>query len=132
MARTAAPWGPGWPVRASPWMRLGTPRDSHPNPTPPTVTLPDGDATSHWFTWNSATSQWQSPPGLHYYLQQPGTCDPSGKTENARAWLLTRPDRTQFWFDCQGYQTAIIDRNGNEADFTYSERNSSNQPVKFL
>jgi len=25
-----------------------------------------------------------------------------------------------------------VDRNGNEADFTYSQRNSNNQPVKFL
>jgi hypothetical protein len=35
-------------------------------------------------------------------------------------------------FDCQGYQTAVVDRNGNEADFTYTERNSANKPVKFL
>jgi RHS repeat-associated protein len=124
--------GFGWSLQASSLMRLGTPLDFHPNPNPTTITLTDGDGTSHWFTWNSSTSQWLSPPGVHYYLQQVGTCDPSGKTQNARAWLLTRPDRTQFYFDCQGYQTAVIDNNGNEADFTYSQRNSSNQPVKFL
>lgn len=132
MDTTDSSMGSGWSLQASTLMRLGTPLDFHPNPAPTTITLTDGDGTSHWFTWNSATSQWLSPPGVHYYLQQPGTCDPSGKTQNARAWLLTRPDRTQFWFDCQGYQTAVIDRNGNEADFTYSQRNSNNQPVKFL
>jgi len=124
--------GFGWSLQASSLMRLGTPLDFHPNPNPTTITLTDGDGTSHWFTWNSSTSQWLSPPGMHYYLQQAGTCDPSGKTQNARAWLLTRPDRTQFYFDCQGYQTAVVDNNGNEADFTYTNRNSSNQPIKFL
>ena len=56
----------------------------------------------------------------------------TSQRDGSRAWLLTRPDRTQFWFDCQGYQSAVVDRNGNEADFTYSQRNSNNQPVKFL
>jgi RHS repeat-associated protein len=124
--------GFGWSLQASTLMRLGTPLDFHPNPNPTTVTLTDGDGTGHLFTLNSSTGQWQSPPGVHEYLQQVGTCDPSGKTQNARAWLLTKPDRTQFFFDCQGYQSAVIDRNGNEADFTYSQRNSNNKPVKFL
>jgi len=126
--------GFGWSLQASSLMRLGTPLDFHPNPpaNTNTVTLTDGDGTSHWFTWNSTTSQWDSPPGVHYFLQQVGTCDPSGKTQNPRAWLLTRPDRTQFYFDCQGYQTAVIDRNGNEADFTYTSKTSNNKPIKFL
>jgi RHS repeat-associated protein len=124
--------GFGWSLQASSLMRLGTPLDFHPNPNPTTVTLTDGDGTSHWFTWDSAANQWDSPPGLHYFLQQVGTCDPSGKTQNARAWLLTRPDRTQFYFDCQGFQTAVIDHNGNEADFTYTSKISNNKPVKFL
>ncbi len=134
MDTTNSSMGFGWSLQASTLMRLGTPLDFQPKPpaNTTTVTLTDGDGTSHWFTWNAATSQWLSPPGVHYYLQQEAICDPSGKTENARAWLLTRPDRTQFWFDCQGYQTAVIDHNGNEADFTYTERNSNNQPVKFL
>src|SRR5262249_26565321 len=63
---------------------------------------------------------------------QVGQCDPSGKTNNSRAWVMTKPDRTQFFFDCQGFQSAVVDRNGNEADFTYAQRNSNNKPVKFL
>jgi RHS repeat-associated protein len=124
--------GFGWSLQASTLTRLGTPLDFHPNPNPTTVTLTDGDGTSHWFTWNASTSQWLSPPGVHYYLQQVADCSPNGKDPASKAWLMTRPDRTQFWFDCQGYQTAVIDRNGNEADFTYAQRKSNNQPVKFL
>ncbi len=104
MDTTDSSMGFGWSLQASTLMRLGTPLDFHPNPNPTTITLTDGDGTSHWFTWDAPASQWLSPPGLHYFLQQVGTCDPSGKTENARAWLLTRPDRTQFYFDCQGYR----------------------------
>ncbi len=124
--------GFGWSLQTSTLMRLGTALDFHPNPNPTRVTLTDGDGTGHWFTWDATTGQWLSPPGVHEYLQQVGSCDPSGKTANLRAWLLTRPDRTQFYFDCQGYQSAVVDRNGNEADFTYSQRKSWNKPVKFL
>ncbi|MBO0807216.1 MAG: DNRLRE domain-containing protein, partial [Actinobacteria bacterium] len=132
MDTSDAAMGFGWSLQTSTLMRLGTPLDFLPNPNPTTVKLTDGDGTSHLFTYNSSSGQWLSPPGVHFYLQQPGTCDPSGKTQNDRAWLLTAPDRTQFWYDCQGYQTAVIDKNGNEADFTYSQRNSNNKPIKFL
>jgi hypothetical protein len=37
---------------------------------------------------------------------------------------MTRPDRTQFFYDCEGFPTAVVDRNGNEADFTYTARQS--------
>jgi hypothetical protein len=75
-----------------------------------------------------------SPPGLHYYLQNvnAANCSANGKDPVAKAWLMTAPDRTQFWFDCQGYQSAVVDKNGNEADFTYTQRNSNNQPREFL
>jgi RHS repeat-associated protein len=124
--------GFGWSLQASTLMRLGTPLDFLPNPHPTTIKLTDGDGTSHLFTYNSSTGQWQSPPGVHYYLQSEADCSANGKDPIAKAWLLTAPDRTQFWFDCQGYQTAVVDKNGNEADFTYTQRNSNNQPVKFL
>lgn len=38
----------------------------------------------------------------------------TSQRDSGRAWLLTRPDRTQFYFDCQGYQSAVVDRNGHE------------------
>lgn len=126
--------GSGWSLQASTLQRLGTPLDFLPNSHPTTAELTDGDGTSHLFTLDSSTGQWQSPPGVHYYLQDVDSadCSPNGKNPVAKAWLMTAPDRTQFWFDCNGYQTAVVDKNGNEADFSYSQRNSGNQPREFL
>jgi RHS repeat-associated protein len=127
--------GFGWSLQASSLMRLGTPLDFQPNPNPRTITLTDGDGTSHVFSFDSSKNQWVSPPGLHYFLQpgpDNGQCGANDQGQGARAWLLTRPDRTQFYFDCQGYQAAVVDRNGNEADFSYTDRSSNNKPLKFL
>jgi RHS repeat-associated protein len=136
MDTSSSSMGFGWSLQASTLMRLGSPLDFHPNPqnNSATAALTDGDGTTHTFTRADATSPWVSPPGFHYFLQQdPNACDPSGHTEDSPAWTLTRPDRTQILFDCQGYQSAVIDRNGNETDFTYEDRdNSYNKPVKFL
>jgi YD repeat-containing protein len=135
MDTTESSMGFGWSLQASSLMRLGTPLDFLPNPpqNATTVKLTDGDGTSHLFTKNS-DGTWASPPGVHYYLQNvnASNCSANGKDPIAKAWLMTAPDRTQFWFDCQGYQTAVIDKNGNEADFSYTQRNSNNQPREFL
>jgi RHS repeat-associated protein len=122
--------GFGWSVQLSTPTRLGTPLDFHPKPNPTEVTFTDGDGTSHVFTWNSTASTWTSPPGVHLYLQQLATCGP--QVTNARAWEMTRPDRTQFFYDCEGYPTSVVDRDGNEADFTYTARKSENKPEEFL
>ncbi|MFL6054039.1 MAG: DNRLRE domain-containing protein, partial [Actinoallomurus sp.] len=126
--------GFGWSLQASTIMRLGSPLDFHPNPNPTTVTLTDGDGTSHTFTWDAAANggagEWKHPAGVHLYLQRLVEC--GSQTETARAWSMTRPDRTQFFFDCDGYLSSIVDKNGNESDFTWSERKSNNKPTKFL
>ncbi|MFF3911723.1 DNRLRE domain-containing protein [Streptomyces sp. NPDC001848] len=122
--------GYGWSLQTSTPTRLGTPLDFHPNPNPTEVTMTDGDGTSHVWTWNSTTSTWTSPAGVHLYLQQLASCGP--QITNARAWEMTRPDRTQFFYDCEGFPTAVVDKNGNEADFTYSSRKSENKPEEFL
>ncbi|MGP3921589.1 hypothetical protein, partial [Nonomuraea sp. 10N515B] len=44
----------------------------------------------------------------------------------------TKPDRTQFFFDEEGFQSAIVDKNGNTMAFTYERRHSNNKPTKFL
>ncbi|MFI0797085.1 DNRLRE domain-containing protein [Micromonospora rubida] len=124
--------GYGWSLQASSLMRLGTPLDFHPNPNPTTVTLTDGDGTSHTFTWDSATNEWKSPAGVHLYLQKVTDLDCKPNTEEARAWRLTKPDRTEFYYDCEGYLSAVVDNNGNEMLFTYEERKSNNKPTKFL
>ena len=45
---------------------------------------------------------------------------------------MTRPDRTQFFFDCAGYLSSVVDNNGNQLDFVYEARRSNNWPTKFL
>ncbi|MEU4428529.1 DNRLRE domain-containing protein, partial [Actinoplanes sp. NPDC024001] len=124
--------GFGWSLQASSMMRLGSPLDFHPNPRPTRVTFTDGDGTAHWFTLDQATNTWVSPKGVHLYLQQkPGVeCKPN--TQEPQAWSLTRPDRTVFHYDCEGYVTSTVDKNGNTMLFTYEERKSNNAPTKFL
>ncbi|MFG2091264.1 DNRLRE domain-containing protein [Spirillospora sp. NPDC048824] len=128
--------GYGWSIQASSLMRLGTPIDPHPNTHGRTVSLTDGDGTTHTFTLDDkdtqdpADDEYTAPAGVHYYLQRLAECRP--KDEIARAWQMTRPDRTQFFFDCDGYLSAIEDNNGNRMDFTYEVRKSQNKPTKFL
>ncbi|HEY9368647.1 DNRLRE domain-containing protein [Streptomyces sp.] len=124
--------GHGWSAQAASPLRLGAGLDFHPNPHPTEVTLPDGDGTSHIFR-KQPDGTWKAPAGVHYLLQQgAGTdCTPD-KDGDPKAWSLTRPDRTQFFFDCDGYVTSTVDKNGNTQSFTYEERKSNNKPVKFL
>lgn len=120
--------GPGWALSASTIQRLGTPLDfgavspgwcGH----PATVTLTDGDGTSHRFRLNRNGSRdsrrwtYDAPAGVHWYLQK----NPVGANgrDGDRAWVMTRPDRARAFFDCQGYQTHLADRNDNELTFTY-------------
>jgi RHS repeat-associated protein len=128
--------GFGWSLQASSVMRLGTPLDPHPNTQGRVVSLTDGDGTTHTYnlddkgTPSTADDEYVNPAGVHLYLQRLVTCQP--KDEISRAWVLTKPDRTQFFFDCAGYQTSILDNNGNQMDFVYESRRSNNQPRKFL
>ncbi|MFI7576539.1 DNRLRE domain-containing protein [Micromonospora sp. NPDC049497] len=124
--------GFGWSLQASSMMRLGTPLDFHPNPNPNKVTFTDGDGTSHRFTRDDATGQWTSPKGVHLYLEKVTSLDCKPNTQESRAWRLTKPDRTQFYYDCEGFLTSVVDNNGNEMLFTYEERKSNNKPTKFL
>ncbi|MER7473983.1 DNRLRE domain-containing protein [Micromonospora sp. NPDC000018] len=124
--------GYGWSLQASSMMRLGTPLDFHPNPNPTKVTLTDGDGTSHWFTWDAAAGEWKAPKGVHLHLQKVTTLDCRPNTQEPKAWVLTKPDRTQFFYDCEGFLSSVVDNNQNEMRFVYEERKSNNKPTKFL
>ncbi|GAA1589570.1 hypothetical protein GCM10009789_49020 [Kribbella sancticallisti] len=136
---SASSMGYGWSLSTSTLNRLGTALDFHPRGQkwPTTITLTDGDGTSHTFALNkhgtTDETMWDydHPKGVHLYLQKIAD-PPDNKTSVNRAWMLTRPDRTQFFFDDQGFQSVIRDKNGNETLFTYEERKSANKPVKFL
>ncbi|MGW1795484.1 golvesin C-terminal-like domain-containing protein [Streptomyces sp. NPDC001984] len=124
--------GAGWSGQAASPLRLGAALDFHPNPNPTTVTLPDGDGTTHVFRKQDDGS-WKAPAGVHYLLRQgAGTDCVPNKDGDPKAWSLTRPDRTQFFFDCDGYPTSVVDKNGNTQTYTYAVRKSNNKPVKFL
>jgi RHS repeat-associated protein len=126
--------GYGWSLSASSLIRLGTPLDFHPpgQDWPTTVTLTDGDGTSHAFELNKHGSTnevdwtYDAAAGVNLYLQ------PTGSGDTSRAWTMTSPDRTQFIFDDDGYLSAVADANGNELVLTWAERRSRNKPVKFL
>ncbi|WP_338694773.1 DNRLRE domain-containing protein [Streptomyces sp. Q6] len=124
--------GAGWSAQAAMPLRLGAALDFHPNPHPTEVSLPDGDGTTHVFRKQDDGS-WRAPAGVHYLLRQGAgvDCTPD-KDGDPRAWSLTRPDRAQFFFDCDGYLTSVVDKNGNTQTYTYAERKSNNKPVKFL
>jgi RHS repeat-associated protein len=128
--------GFGWSVQTSSVMRLGTPIDPHPNTQGRTVSLTDGDGTTHIFTLDDkgtadpGDDEYLHPAGVHLFLQRLVDCKP--KDEVSRAWVMTRPDRTQFYFDCAGYQTSVVDNNGNQMNFVYEARRSNNEPTEFL
>ncbi|MDQ1006442.1 RHS repeat-associated protein [Streptomyces sp. V4I23] len=124
--------GHGWSAQAAMPLRLGAALDFHPNPNPREVTLPDGDGTAHIFR-KQDDGTWKAPAGVHYLLRQGAgaDCTPN-KDGDPQAWSLTRPDRTQFFFDCDGYLTSVTDKNGNTQTYIYEERKSNNKPVKFL
>lgn len=131
---SASSIGHGWSLTTSTLHRMGSPLVFHPpgQEYPSEVTLIDGDGTSHVFTLDKRGSsdpadwEYERPAGVHLYLQK------NADGGSSRAWVMTRPDRTQFFFDEDGYQTAIVERNGNTLEFTYEERRSNNKPVKFL
>ncbi|MDP9794715.1 RHS repeat-associated protein [Catenuloplanes nepalensis] len=117
--------GHGWSLSTTSVTRLGSPLQfigADPR-WPEKVTLTDGDGTSHWFDLNrhgtDDQTEWDydSPAGVHLYLQR------NSDTDAARTWVMTRPDRSRFYFDTDGYQTSVVDKNGNDLRFTY-ERTS--------
>jgi RHS repeat-associated protein len=124
--------GPGWSAQASAPIRLGAALDFHPNPNPTEVTLTDGDGTASVFT-KQADGTFKAPAGVHYLLAMKGgvSCTPD-KDDTPDAWSMTKPDGTRFFYDCEGYPSSVVDKNGNTETFTYAVRKSNNAPRKFL
>ena len=89
------------------------------------VTFTDGDGTTHEFTGTTqadGTTKWTEPPGVNLYLRSlPGT-------DTTRKWALTRPDRTTYFFDDEGYPRYVEDTNGNTLTFTVEPTPSGEDP----
>jgi RHS repeat-associated protein len=126
--------GYGWSLSTSTVQRLGSPLvfSGGDRRWPNKIMLTDGDGTSHFFDLNKHNStneadwDYDSPAGVHLYLQRHSDDDP------VRTWVMTRPDRSQFYFDADGYQTAIVDKNGNDLLFTYERTNVGNRNTGVL
>jgi YD repeat-containing protein len=62
------------------------------------------------------------PPGVHLYLRQYST------TDTSRWWAFTRPDRTTFFYNQNGFPTYVTDKDGNTLTFTVSAIPPSDDP----
>ncbi|MFC6016041.1 DUF6531 domain-containing protein [Plantactinospora solaniradicis] len=125
--------GSGWSLATSTLTRLGSPLEFQGLlGDPERVTLVDGDGTGHHFALNRHDSldraKWtyDSPAGVHLLLQR------TGDDDDARRWSMTGPDRTRMYFDERGYQTATVDRNGNELTFEYAQATVGNRHTGVL
>ncbi|GAA2401209.1 hypothetical protein GCM10010404_68750 [Nonomuraea africana] len=141
---STASLGYGWSLQTSSLQKLGSQLKFHPpgQKWPEQVRLTDGDGTTHVWTLDKhgntscdyTTCDYTHPRGVHLYLQQvdPQVYYPDRELTSQRRWVFTKPDRTQFFFDEEGFQSAIVDKNGNTMSFTYERRKSNNKPTKFL
>ncbi|WP_327584612.1 DNRLRE domain-containing protein [Nonomuraea sp. NBC_00507] len=142
---STASLGYGWSLQTSTLSKLGSQLKFHPSGQnwPEQVRLTDGDGTTHVWTLpegidpntcTPATCGYKNPRGVHLYLQRVADDRyPDYPTDDPlRQWVFTKPDRTQFFFDDEGFQSAIVDKNGNTMSFTYERRRSNNKPTKFL
>ncbi|MGP3956480.1 DNRLRE domain-containing protein [Nonomuraea sp. 3N208] len=142
---STASLGYGWSLQTSTLVKLGSQLQFHPpgRDWPTQVRLTDGDGTTHVWTLpegtdtstcNPSTCAYTNPRGVHLYLQQVARADDATRrsTDPLRQWVFTKPDRTQFFFDSEGFQSAIVDKNGNTMSFSYERRRSNNKPTKFL
>ncbi|MFG1940251.1 DNRLRE domain-containing protein [Micromonospora tulbaghiae] len=126
--------GQGWSLSTSSTVRLGSPLEFRGGDAtwPQQVAMTDGDGTTHLFnldkhgSGNPADWRYVQPAGVHLYLQRTNSGDTS------QAWTMTRPDRSQFVFDEQGYQSAVRDRNGNQLLFTYERMQVGNRNTAVL
>jgi RHS repeat-associated protein len=117
-----SPAGNNFSLSISGLSRFGNPIDIHPNnadlisgKSRKYVVLTDGDGTTHEFkgvTGTDGITRWTEPPGVNLYLRSIAT-NPAD-----RRWALTRPDKVTFYYDVDGFPTAVVDRNGNTLAFT--------------
>jgi RHS repeat-associated protein len=116
-----SPVGNNFSLSMSGLIRFGEPLDIHPNKADQIsgqankwVEFVDGDGTLHRFTGTTGLdgiTRWAEPPGVNLYLRSIAANAPD------RRWALTRPDNVTFYFDEDGFPTAIVDRNGNTISY---------------
>jgi len=75
-------------------------------------------------TNTDGTTSWFEPPGVHLYLRSVST----DTSLQGRFWAITRPDRVTFFYDQQGFPTAVTDKNGRTIAFTLTAVQPGDDP----
>jgi RHS repeat-associated protein len=127
-----SPAGNNFSLAISGLTRFGMGLDIHPNKADQIsgnadkwVALVDGDGTPHRFTGTTqkdGSTRWAEPAGVNLYLRSIAT-NPA-----ERRWALTRPDKVTFFFDEQGFPTAVTDRNNNTLSFKLDPIDPADDP----
>lgn len=127
-----SPAGNNVSLNISGLVRFGSRLDIHPNKADQLngkakryVRFVDGDGTLHEFTGTvnaDSTVTWTEPAGVNLYLRSTGSTDPK------RYWALTRPDRSTYYFDADGYPRLVEDTNGNVLEFELVDTPSGDDP----
>ncbi|MDA0178749.1 polymorphic toxin-type HINT domain-containing protein [Solirubrobacter phytolaccae] len=111
--------GPGFSLGISGLTRLNEPLRRISGPSldqPAVIELVDVDGTAHRFVRDaSRMTRFAPPAGVELELRDYSSSDAT------RKWAATRPDGVTFFFDSDGYQTFITDRNGNTIRFEYEK-----------
>jgi RHS repeat-associated protein len=122
------PAGNNWSLAISSLTRFGNPIEIHPNKADEIggrsnkyIEITDADGTTHRFTSTDGIT-YREPAGVHLYLRRYST------TDATRKWALTRPDKTTFFYNADGYPTSVEDRNGNRITFTLQQTPPAEDP----
>ena len=116
--------GSNWSLGISSLTRFGLPLDLHTGGNYPWIALIDGDGTYHRFQGakdSGGNVYYVEPPGVHLYLRQVNST-------GTKTWAFTRPDRTTFYYDQNGFPTSVVDKNGQTLTFAVSAISPSDDP----
>ncbi|MFB9236170.1 Ig-like domain-containing protein [Plantactinospora siamensis] len=128
-----SPVGNNFSLSMSGLTRFGNGLDIHPNNADTLggkadkyVVFTDGDGTSHKFTGGvtgvDGITRFTEPAGVNLYLRSiPGN-------SADRRWAVTRPDRVTYYFDTDGFPTAVVDRNSNTLTFVLQTTPAGEDP----
>jgi YD repeat-containing protein len=83
------------------------------------IAYTDADGSYQKFTLQSG-GYYAAPAGINLYLRQSST------TDTTRWYALTKPNGTTYYFDQTGYQTAVVDSNGNTLAITQTTITAGN------
>lgn len=105
--------GEGVSLGLSGLTRVNEPLDVSNAETTGRIVLVDPDGTRHELKRRIDGRSYEPPPGVQLHLRR------FSESDARKAWAATRPDGVTYFFDAQGFQTLIADRNQNVLRFDY-------------